>query len=574
MDGRVTGLEGYALGNKRMPKMIEKPKIMLIDLPATVERRLSGLRHNVTSGTFGKAFQGKPGQFVGFNHSLPLLHEQDIVIIDVEDPGLDKRVEAPPLPDALSPDTHLCVIPERQSYFNPRPLIAQTYREAFHSLTSRGSIIVAFAGSEHIEHYYFRTWGRGGYAQEGDASNYDWSPADIYAVSRQGTEVIFNDSDVFGHLARSLGQAVSYSALFPRLGAEDYVIARSSLGEPVGFARKIESGLLVILPRFEDYGSVLEMMLAETLVDLAPQLFPNSTRHTWLSRPEYQWPEVLELHARRRELVKEYESKIAEVDQQTATEEGRLSFLHGVLSGTGSDLVDDLARTLRFVGFGDVRVMDPGRRTKEEDIQIWDSGRPFLIEAKGLSGCPAEADCQQILKYVVRRQREYSRTDIGGVFVVNHQRHVPGTDRTSAFTQPQIDDAEHNGYALTTTWDLFWAIIATMKGLLDLLDIQAALLSQIGQVDYIPRSWRELGRIKHYYPQPRAALVELYDGETLRVGDMVAFLSDERRYEQQVESLQVEGQPVEQVSSGVEFGIQVKQPVDKGFRFFKVETNG
>jgi len=260
-----------------------------------------------------------------------------------------------------------------------------------------------------------------------------------------------------------------------------------------------------------------------------------------------------------------------ELDQQIDAERERLSFLHAILRATGDSLVENLVQTLRFIGFEDVQIADQAGRKKQEDIQIWDNNQPILIEVKGLSGLPSEADCQQILKYIVRRQRELDRTDVKGVFIVNHQRHVPGLERDAAFTSQQINDAIHNEYALATTWDLFQAIVKVMKGLLECADIQTALASKAGQVEYIPRNYQEIGKIEHYYPEAHAVLAKLFDGEELRIGDTVGFLSEDQQFEQAVESLELDKEPVEVVRSGVEFGILVDRPVDKSFRLFRIE---
>lgn len=552
-------------------KLIPEPKIMLIDFPEAVQVRISQLGYNVTTGTFGKAFRAEPREFVWYNHSLPLLHEQDIVFIDVEEPGLDEGTEAPDLPTTLSPDITLCVVPERQSYFNPRPHIAKIFSDQFKEVVSQGGIIVAFAGRKQVEKYECYTWGRR-YIGPMEADNYSWTPMSVHVKNRQGTQVAFNDNDVFGHLVRSIRQPVFYSAVFQRLGAKrDYPIARNFLDEIVGFSRRVNDGLLIFLPRFHDFGPVIEMMLKETLVDLAPKLFPYSTRHTWLLKPEYQWPQIRHLQVRREEIREEYKNKLNELDQQIDAEREKLSFLHAILRATGDPLVENLAQGLRFIDFADVRIMDQDKKQKEEDIQIWDNDQPILIEAKGLSGVPSEPDCQQILKYIVRRQRELDRPDVKGIFIVNHQRHVPGLERDAAFTSQQIDDAIYNKCALTTTWDLFQAIIKTMKGLLKYADIRTALVSQTGPVEYIPRNYREIGKIKKYYPEARAALVELFDGKELRIGDMVGFLSEDQRFEQTVKSLEIDNESVDVVSSGVEFGILVSRPVDKTFRLFRIE---
>jgi len=552
-------------------KAIPEPRVMLIDFPEAVQDRISRLGYNVISGTFGRAFRAEPGSFVWFNHDLPLLHEQDIVFIDVEEPELDESTEAPDLPTTLSPDTKLCIVPGRQSYFNPRPFIASTSSTEFVDVVSQGGIIVAFAGRKRVEKYRLCTWG-GVHRRGKEADNYSWTPTTVQVKNRQGKEVTFNESDIFGHLARSIKQPVYYSAVFQHLDPKrDYQIACNSLDEAVGFARQVEDGLLIFLPRFGNFGPVIEMMLKETLVDLAPKLFPHSTRHTWLLKSEYQWPQIRHLQKRREEIQEKYKSKLAELDQQIDAEREKLSFLHAMLRATGDSLVDSLAQVLRFIGFSDVRVMDQDKRQKEEDIQIWDNDQPILIEAKGLSGCPSEGDCQQILKYVVRRQRELDRTDVGGIFIVNHQRHVPGFERDPAFTPQQIDDATDNKYALTTTGDLFQAIIKVMKGLLEYADIRTALVSQIGRVEYIPQNYCEIGEIKHYYPEPCAALIELFDGQELKVGDSVGFLSEDQRFEQTAKSLEIDREPVEAVRSGIEFGLLVDQPVDKTFRLFRIE---
>jgi len=110
-----------------------------------------------------------------------------------------------------------------------------------------------------------------------------------------------------------------------------------------------------------------------------------------------------------------------------------------------------------------------------------------------------------------------------------------------------------------------------MKDLLEYADIRNALVSQTGQVEYIPRNYREIGKIKHYYPKPCAVLVELFDGQELKVGDSVGFLSEDQRFEQTVRSLEIDRKPVEVVCSSIEFGILVEQPVDKTFRLFRIE---
>lgn len=54
-----------------------------------------------------------------------------------------------------------------------------------------------------------------------------------------------------------------------------------------------------------------------------------------------------------------------------------------------------------------------------------DAAVPVLVEVKGINGMPKEADSLQVAKYLTPRMREWGRTDIRGLAIVNHQRHLP-----------------------------------------------------------------------------------------------------------------------------------------------------
>ncbi len=552
---------------------IPEPKLLLIDFPETVNEAITSLGYNVNSGSFGTPYNAKSGSYAWLNHNLPSIHEQQIIFIDLEEPTVKDETEPPPMPKNYKSDSSVLSVPNRQSYFNPRPFVAQAVSDYFSEVIHKGGIIIAFASSEYTEKSMAYKWGEGNPIGEEEANNYSWSPIQVYVGFRRGTEITFND-DMFGNLSRSVNQPVFYSAIFEYLDEEkDYVIARNSLGEAVGFARRIQDGCIIFLPRFEDFTPVIEIMLKETLVDLAPKLFPNSTRHTWLTRPEYQWPQAKKLQSQRKEIDEEYKTRISNLDEQINAERERLEFLHSILKSTGDSLVENLALTLELIGFENVEVVDKTTQgQREEDIQILYGDQPIIMEVKGLAGNPSEADLQQLLKYIIRRHTELDRTDVKGVFITNHQRHIPGLERESAFTNQQIEDAEKSKYAITTTWDLFHAIINCMNELLEYDDIIAAITSQIGEIEYLPRHYKEIGKITHYYPEPQAVIIELFEGEELKKGDSVGFLGENQRYEQSVESLMVDEISVNEVESTVEFGLQVNKPVSKMHRFFKIES--
>src|SRR5206468_3493884 len=94
---------------------------------------------------------------------------------------------------------------------------------------------------------------------------------------------------------------------------------------------------------------------------------------------------------------------------------------------------------------------------KQEDLQVQDRSPALLVEVKGLAGQPTESDTLQVTKYIMRRMKQWGRTDVHGMSLVNHQRNMPALDRDheNVFTAQQVQDAEHNGTGLMTTWELF-----------------------------------------------------------------------------------------------------------------------
>lgn len=65
-------------------------------------------------------------------------------------------------------------------------------------------------------------------------------------------------------------------------------------------------------------------------------------------------------------------------------------------------------------------------------------------------------------------------------------------------------------------------------------------------------------------------MIEL--GGTLKVGDKVRFKGATTNFEQVVESMQIEGQNVEQAGPGDEIGLKVKERVRGGDRVYKEMT--
>lgn len=79
-----------------------------------------------------------------------------------------------------------------------------------------------------------------------------------------------------------------------------------------------------------------------------------------------------------------------------------------------------------------------------------------------------------------------------------------------------------------------------------------------------------VGTVSHYFAQPQVGAVKL-EAE-LRVGDLLHIRGRTTEFEQTVNSMQIEHEPVEMADPGSEVGIKVVERVRKGDQIFKVTT--
>ena len=73
----------------------------------------------------------------------------------------------------------------------------------------------------------------------------------------------------------------------------------------------------------------------------------------------------------------------------------------------------------------------------------------------------------------------------------------------------------------------------------------------------------------HYFSQVSAAVIRLESG-SLRVGDTIHITGHTSDFHQQVESLQIDHQPVSEVSAGQEFGLKVTEHAREHDIVFKI----
>jgi len=76
-----------------------------------------------------------------------------------------------------------------------------------------------------------------------------------------------------------------------------------------------------------------------------------------------------------------------------------------------------------------------------------------------------------------------------------------------------------------------------------------------------------LGKVVHYYPKPKVALIRLYH-KSLKVGDEVIFEDSNTYLKQVIDSMEIENKQVIKGKKGEDIGVKVNKPVKKGADVF------
>jgi len=576
-----------------LPKY-DRPKVLLIDLSEDVLRAVREAGFNGCAGTFGAPFKVNASDHyvpVVAKAELPNYPEQEIIFIDLTPAEATDAPEAEKLTSKGQLDWWArCTSTE----IDPRPRVMVSVRSDFNRIFNHGGVFVVLAKPRLLQDLVL---GRiDGYSLDAeekiDADNWSF----LSVLSKDDFEI---ERD-YGREITVSGQAEGYQNFFQELldGADFMAtiaptyrtsdqwlpLFSSKFGACVGgmIVREEGKGRVLILPQVRDKPKTVVALLRELLPAISPHLFPHAQGARWVELGEYELQSVLEYKARKVKVRDRAQRELEELDQKIADSRREHRFLHGIITGTGSELVADVRSCLHLVGFENVVAVDEtvgttrGETVKEEDLQILGGSGPLLVEVKGLSGMPREADVLQVDKYVLRRMREWQRTDVRGLSIINHQRNLPCLDRDhqSVFTEKQIRDAENHQIALLTTWDLFRLARGKMTWEWPAESVKA-LLYVAGRVPVVPTIYRPIGRVAKFYEQVSVVSIEVQECG-ISMGQRIGFVLPTGYLEQNVDSLQVDNQVVNEVSPGQLVGVKTafgKDLLRNGTEVFAVVSN-
>ncbi|MGB3460132.1 MAG: hypothetical protein WBB08_12770 [Halobacteriota archaeon] len=555
----------------------QKPKILLIDLPDNALNSLRSVGFNASAGTFGSPYKvelsdsyqpviGKP--------DLPNYTEQEIIIIDLTPP---KRLDNPEGEKMTSEGENDWWAKCSWGEIDPRPRAMYMAQNAFDRIFDHGGLFVIFAQPRlrqdlFLAHVVHGSLNVGSTASKIHADNWSFLSILSYLVIEPdvGEEINVLEQDTpLSRFLRKTVRDARYTATFnPKSGIEKNwtPILSNKFERCVGglIVPEDTKGRVLILPQISKKPEAIVTLLREVLPDLSPHLFPHIDR--WVEGDKYELNSVLKYKAKKIEVRQRAKRELEELDKKILGERDKLGFLHGIITKTDTDLVESVKSCLEFIGFKQITDVDKQIReqdtkaAKQEDLQVHDKSPTLLIEIKGISGLPHESDTIQVVKYVPRRMKEWSRFDVHGVSIINHQRNVPALERDNLniFTGQQVEDAENHDITILTTWDLFLLIRGMMKWGWDPKTIQE-LFYKSGRMPRLPTIYKPIGEIVKYWEKPSVVGVQISENK-LQKGERIGYVTPDGYLEEEALSLQVENQDVDEVFPGRLVGIKTKYP--------------
>ncbi len=519
---------------------MDKPKIISLNLQPSSSKTIEEKGYNIFCGSLGKLVDTKNGvhdfKYCLLNEEYPEnIHEFDIVLIDLDftetipyDPLSNKRTE-----NVSGNDTYLlCKYP--QTIFDPRPLSSSILENQIQEIIKRDSLIIAFQSKLiPVKYTIVKENGNNPRITGSEERNiYDAIPKVPFLKNKVGTEtkVVCQKSEI-ADLLHKYNSKFTYQATFynpevwkgdERVPAEYFMpLVTNQNGEIVSYIMAVEESYVLVLPNLEVTADFLIEFLETVGPSIIPSIFPESTKGSWRESSEYFLPNHKELLDQKRILEEEYDEKLRIKNQEIKANIEKYHFLHELLTETGNELVASTIKFLEWLGFEEVHDMDDkDPETLEEDIQIESEKGLLVIEVKGIGGTSKDTECGQISKIRYRRAEDRGKFDVFGLYIVNHQRHLPPNQRHNPpFTKEQIRDAINDKRGLLTTYQLFKLYFQIEDGILSKEEARVEFYST-GLIEFKPKNLKYIGLADKTYLNGMVFSIELNDNE-IKKGDLL-----------------------------------------------------
>lgn len=565
----------------------EKPKILLVDLESSAFVTLAKVGFNVKEGTFGQPYKvQKTSRFQPLISAprLPNYAEQEIIVVDLDYEAADK-----PNGERHSPDGELDLWGKcDQGLIDPRSRAAIHVKDAFNRVLDMGGIFVVFAANKtNLEIHGGKLDYYNNFNSHHTWTSTEWSfldeLSDMQVSPDHGEEMCVVDTQsAIGKLLQTHLQGSEYDCTIKGGGGYRQTnpwnaIATNKFGQAVALQRTCDSkGLIVVLPQLKDKAGFLKSLFTNVLPEIAPHLFPGIEQGRWTHLPDYELPKVVQLNNQRNQLEAKFQTDLEALTQEILQVRKQDGWMHDLLTQTGDPLVEAIKIGLQNLGFSKVVDMDQVRdkegKSRREDLQIQDASPTLVVDIKGIANYPGDEDVMQAGKHATLLMREQKRTDIFGLSMINHQRHIPPMQRDNAmpFRKELLHVALESQLGLLTTWD-FYRLVRNARLHQWKFEHVQPIFYQHGRIEIIPAHYLYMGKVTKVWADKFG--VDIEHG-TVSAGSKIAIEFPVFFEEGDVEGLMVNSNFVNSASAGDKTGIpwsNTKPKLKVGLRVFHIE---
>lgn len=552
---------------------IPNPVICLFDVKSDVEEKLVETGFNITSASLGTPIR-VPNIDTHSQRSHPCipikqvpsnLHEYDIAIVDL------RKIE----PKNYIPDENFrkevkgnnvvyLVSSYPETLFDPRPFIANSIKDDLKEVLKKHGLIIIFACKNFNIDYNIVTIDSSPYPRS-DQRKYDiyqFIPRSHILENKDGVKISPEPlKNPFYSLLSKHSENCFYHVTFrhpfdyDKNKDSEYFIPLmfNSSNEIVSYVEFVNGGTIIVFPDIQDKSSFLNELLSDVLPVVYPNLFPYYSKHKWLENERYYLPNKANLLEKKEKIKEEFDEKLTEINVKIDDNDNKYSCLHDILTKDSKDLVKAVQKFLKWLEFENVEYMDDEGEL-EEDLKIESPDGVLVIEVKGIGGTSTDSDCSQINKIKHRRREELMSFDVFGLYIVNHQKHLPPLERKNPpFTDNQIKDANNEKRGLLTTWQLFNLYYSIKNGILTKGEVRESLFN-FGLIDFKPERFRELGKPEKLHNN---GTVILFDAKIpISKSDSLVIFRDGIYYPAKIKELQSNNVSIESIDSG-KVGIEI-----------------
>ena len=325
---------------------IDRPPLCCIDIDSESKELLIKKGYSITDGSLGPIINIKRDSYgsdvkIHYKNMLPYnLHEHDIIILDLENKlqGEFNQGDFTTTKQADNNKTYF-ISSRPATIFDFRPLSIFHMQSILDNSVPR--TIIIFTSKKYDIEYQSSTTFFERYKNTGTLSNYPFISHYYISDSREGRAVqLASDSPLIASMFKKFIGNIYYNQTFHTTdnNKKDYIqpLLKNKNGDNISVVQKKGKDLILFVPQIDNKGEFLLNFLENVAPQLRPELFPNMTNSHWLKNKMYYVPKHEELLIKKELLEQEYKEKLKEIDNKIAINSISYSFLHTMITESGT----------------------------------------------------------------------------------------------------------------------------------------------------------------------------------------------------------------------------------------------